>query len=120
MSKATLVITLAIGLSDKTWFEKDVEIEDNEGFWDDTTPNGDGLNYSKVEEAAFAKIPEQEADKLAPSFWKLIHWEWKSVKDEYEGGLCPDCQQVIPDDAAPEESCTNCGHVWSHSTKVQG
>ena len=35
-----------------------------------------------------------------------------SVKDAYEGGLCPDCGENIPDDAAEGQTCTNCGHAF--------
>ena len=35
-----------------------------------------------------------------------------SVKDAYEGGLCPDCGENIPGDAAEGQSCTNCGHAF--------
>lgn len=68
-----LIITLAIGLADKTWIEKDIEIEDEGRFWDYTGE----MNTQVVTEAAFAKIPEDEQNSLAPSFWHLIHWDWK-------------------------------------------
>jgi len=70
--KDILIITLAIGLADKTWIERDIEIEDDESFWD-----GEEINNSAAEEAAWAKVPEDEQNRLAPSFWKLIHWERK-------------------------------------------
>jgi hypothetical protein len=35
-----------------------------------------------------------------------------SVKDAYEGGLCPDCGENIPDDAVEGQTCTNCGHAF--------
>jgi len=35
------------------------------------------------------------------------------VKDEYDNGLCPDCQEDIPENAQHEENCVNCGHVWN-------
>lgn len=34
------------------------------------------------------------------------------VKDSYEDGLCPDCQDEIPDDVQDGDSCKNCGHVF--------
>ncbi|MCK9462610.1 MAG: hypothetical protein M0R80_23575 [Proteobacteria bacterium] len=35
------------------------------------------------------------------------------VKDDYEDGVCGDCQEPIPDDAMYGEACVNCGHVWN-------
>jgi hypothetical protein len=34
------------------------------------------------------------------------------VKDCYEGGICPDCMEDIPDNVVDGEGCTNCGHVF--------
>ncbi len=34
------------------------------------------------------------------------------VKDSYEGGVCPDCQEEIPDDCPNGGECSNCGHVF--------
>ena len=36
-----------------------------------------------------------------------------TVKDDYEGGVCPDCGEPIPDDAWYGGNCENCGHVWN-------
>jgi hypothetical protein len=33
----------------------------------------------------------------------------------YEGGVCPDCGELIPNNAAWEESCDNCGHVFNRA-----
>jgi hypothetical protein len=38
----------------------------------------------------------------------------KKIKDEYEDGVCPDCQQEIPDDVVEGEACSNCEHVFSY------
>lgn len=35
-----------------------------------------------------------------------------SVRDAYEGGLCPDCGESIPGDAVEGQPCTNCGHAF--------
>lgn len=35
-----------------------------------------------------------------------------NVKDNYPGGVCPDCGKPIPDDLVPGQECTNCGHVF--------
>lgn len=40
------------------------------------------------------------------------------VKDEYEGGLCPDCQEPIPADAIHGGECSNCGHVWTEPSET--
>ena len=37
-----------------------------------------------------------------------------SVKENYEGGECPDCGETIPDDAAVGQECSTCGHVWAN------
>ena len=71
-TKDILIVTLAIGLPDKTWIEKDIELKSEERFFD-----GEEIANSVTEEAAWALVPEEEQNRLAPSFWKLIHWEWK-------------------------------------------
>ena len=68
--KDIILITLAIGLPDKTWIEREVEVEDSNDLWD-------GEDTEALGEIAFAAIPEDEKNRLAPSFWKLIHWEMK-------------------------------------------
>jgi hypothetical protein len=36
------------------------------------------------------------------------------VKAAYEDGICPDCDNEIPDDVEEGEACAVCGHVfWS-------
>lgn len=35
------------------------------------------------------------------------------MKELYENGLCPDCQEEIPDDAQEGQECENCGHVFN-------
>lgn len=35
------------------------------------------------------------------------------VKDLYDNGECPDCQETIPDDAELGQNCVNCEHVWT-------
>lgn len=34
------------------------------------------------------------------------------VKEFYEGGVCPDCLEEIPDDYEEGDECDNCGHVF--------
>ena len=34
------------------------------------------------------------------------------VKDAYMNGLCPDCQEEIPDDVVDGDACENCNHVF--------
>ena len=38
------------------------------------------------------------------------------AKPQYEGGICPDCGEPIPDDATYGDACANCEHVfvWGH------
>jgi hypothetical protein len=36
----------------------------------------------------------------------------ENVKDCYDGGVCPDCNQAIPDEAVEGDECSNCGHVF--------
>jgi hypothetical protein len=40
------------------------------------------------------------------------------VKESYPDGLCPDCQEPIPDDVAEGESCANCDHAFFEETGV--
>ena len=35
------------------------------------------------------------------------------LADEYEDGVCPDCQEEIPKKAKYGDGCTNCGHVFN-------
>jgi len=42
-----------------------------------------------------------------------------NVKDEYENGVCPDCQEEIPDGAIEGSDCENCGHVFSYSKQEE-
>lgn len=34
------------------------------------------------------------------------------IKDNYPGGVCPDCGELIPDDCLVGQACENCGHVF--------
>ena len=34
-----------------------------------------------------------------------------AVKSAYPDGVCPDCGENIPEDAAEGQGCTNCGHA---------
>lgn len=36
-----------------------------------------------------------------------------TVSGFYEDGLCPDCGYSIPEDVVINDSCENCGHVFS-------
>lgn len=38
--------------------------------------------------------------------------EAEAIKANYEGGVCPDCGESIPDDAVNGSECDNCGHVF--------
>lgn len=38
----------------------------------------------------------------------------QKLKNCYKGGLCPDCQEEIPDNAKEGESCSNCEHVFCY------
>lgn len=54
------------------------------------------------------------------------NWEWvendddsskgcymcQTAKRNYENGLCPDCNEAIPEDAERGDSCENCEHVF--------
>ena len=35
-----------------------------------------------------------------------------TISEEYESGLCPDCNLSIPNNAVEGDECINCGHVW--------
>ena len=38
--------------------------------------------------------------------------EPKKVKDSYDDGLCPDCEEEISNNAIEGDECGNCGHVF--------
>ncbi len=40
------------------------------------------------------------------------------VKNSYEDGVCPDCQEDIPDDIVEGGECSNCGHVFYELVKT--
>jgi len=44
--------------------------------------------------------------------------ETNAVKDAYEGGVCPDCGEEIPDDVDEGEDCSNCGHTFHSEQKA--
>lgn len=70
-----ILVTLALGLADHTWVEKTVEMEVDPEIDPDLK-----TEIFDAEEDAFQKWMrenESEANSLAPSFYKLIHWEWK-------------------------------------------
>ena len=42
------------------------------------------------------------------------------VKDSYEDGICPDCNENIPDNVVEGDSCKNCGHVFYKEIQLEG
>jgi hypothetical protein len=42
----------------------------------------------------------------------------KSMRDVYEDGVCPDCQDQIPIDCVDGQACNNCGHVFFYPRLV--
>ena len=42
------------------------------------------------------------------------------VKEAYEGGVCPDCHQVIPNDVVDGQACANCDFVFRAPEAVLG
>jgi len=52
-------------------------------------------------------------ESIASALW-FIHKEVESriIRDSYEDGVCPDCDESIPTNVRHEEACTNCGHVF--------
>ena len=43
------------------------------------------------------------------------------IQDAYEDGVCPDCQEEIPEDTVDGEECKNCGHVfWAIPSSSNG
>lgn len=40
------------------------------------------------------------------------HNRAKDIQDAYVDGVCPDCQEPIPDTVVEGEGCKNCGHVF--------
>jgi hypothetical protein len=38
--------------------------------------------------------------------------ERNKIKDSYPNGVCPDCQEEIPNNVKEGQVCTNCGHAF--------
>jgi hypothetical protein len=41
------------------------------------------------------------------------------LKDNYPGGVCPDCRTVIPDDTVDGTECKNGGHIFHPANKIK-
>lgn len=37
----------------------------------------------------------------------------EKIREQYDDGCCPDCGEEIPYNVSDEQSCTNCGHVFT-------
>ena len=68
----TVKVTLGLALPDHTWSEVEVEFECDPEFDED-----DSFNLQETAFKHWLEIAGEEADKVAPSGWFLIAWEWK-------------------------------------------
>lgn len=65
-------VTLGLALPDHTWSEVEVEFECDPEFDDD-----DSFDLQETAFNHWLKIASDDANKLAPSGWFLISWQWK-------------------------------------------
>lgn len=70
----------------------------------------DGQSYCSRMTRDKIEDPSKDPDWDGTEFFGVE--DKKRIKDTYLNGCCPDCGYEIPDNAQPEESCHNCGHVW--------
>jgi hypothetical protein len=69
----TIKVDLGLALSDHTWVERKVEFEIDPEFEKDKS-----FDLTETSFNHWLGQNEDEANKLAPSGWFLIAWEWKS------------------------------------------
>ncbi len=95
------------------------------GTWgNDNSPGADCYTYATTYEAE--DEAEYQADKArweAAPEWDavesdedIIDPDWVEdgvIAAEYEGGLCPDCCEIIRPDTQYGEACDNCDHVFN-------
>lgn len=65
-------VTLGLALADHTWIERVVEFECDPEFDDD-----DSFDLQETAANHLMSKNQEEMDKLAPSGWFLIAWQWK-------------------------------------------
>lgn len=69
----TISVTLGLALPDRTWVDRKVEFQADPEFEEDES-------FDLLETSAEHLVAQNqdEMDKLAPSGWFLISWEWKN------------------------------------------
>ncbi|MAG25938.1 hypothetical protein CMI47_10205 [Candidatus Pacearchaeota archaeon] len=69
--------------------------------------HGDCYLLQYYEDDTFVSLDPEEERILNRLYGGL------AVIQDYEHGLCPDCNELIPADALIGESCNHCGHAWN-------
>ena len=69
----TISVTLGLALPDHTWVERKVEFQIDPEFEED-----DSFDLLETSVEHLVDQNQDEMDKLAPSGWFLISWEWKN------------------------------------------
>lgn len=72
---------------------------------------GDLINFLEDNSGAVEAIKEWIANEIVDE-WKEALESQLPLKNAYEDGVCPDCQEDISDDAEEGSECGNCGHVF--------
>ena len=78
---------------------------------------GQGFSYDKEASTAPCEILDEDSEVGCTNCGYQGQW-WEflkkrgEIRDAYENGKCPDCQEEIPDDALDHSECKNCGHVF--------
>jgi hypothetical protein len=73
---------------------------------------GDLIEFLEDNSGCVEAIKEWIAEQRVPEWREALESELPGVHAAYEGGVCPDCQEEIPDDAVEGDECSNCGHVF--------
>ena len=68
----TISVTLGLALPDHTWVERKVEFEIDPEF-----EEKESFDLAQTSFEHWTAQNEDDANKLAPSAWFLIAWEWK-------------------------------------------
>ena len=53
-------------------------------------------------------------EKLIPTKEQTMS---NKIKESYEDGVCPDCQENIPHNVVNGTNCSNCGHIFYTSKR---
>lgn len=99
-----LVVTLGLALPDKTWVERVIKFECDPEFEDD-----ESFDLQETAANHLMAKNQEEIDRLAPSGWFLIAWEWSDEEDSEERPDRPcdaDCARRLAGNDSVECTCS--------------